>query len=362
MAPIIVSLVRERLFRWPPQHNTITNQRDELFDSEGGISLRVEYALSKSLEYKPGVSTIIVTNFQDIAVFSPPGKSSPEPCFKKVVTTQPILALRVLATAILEEEEALIDVPGPGMEIDEEPILPKGPPIDPNQPLSADEQLFETYHRHSDFDLVTLIRDHARAQQFFRWKEKVQRRYSKVVAHPNDTLSALTNQVGLIIPDFHPVHPYEASEIPLETAKHLTTIRRESPLMTAGLDKILEQSECLTLKIQNILSEGSPRTMCTVYQCEITSIDNKPVSSPSLCLKLFDDRFQMLRSPYDGAEEADDSLFPWWFTIDHIFQANLIAEPRALNEALAYEKLRPVQGTVIPWFYGIHQVRGMFLL
>ena len=258
-----------------------------MFDSEGGISLRVEYALSKSLEYKPGVSTIIVTNFQDIAVFSPPGKSSPEACFKKVLTTQPVLALRVLATAILEEEEAIIDVPGPD-EWDDDPILPKGPPLDPNQPLLADEQLFETYHRHSDFDLVTLIRDSARAQQFFRWKEQVQRRYSRVVAQPNDTLSALTNQVGLIIPDVHPVYPYDASEIPLETANHLATIRRESPLMTAGLDKTLEQSKCLTLKIQNVLSEGSSRTMCTVYQCEITSIDNKPVASPSLCLKLFD--------------------------------------------------------------------------
>lgn len=74
------------------------------------------------------------------------------------------------------------------------------------------------------------------------------------------------------------------------------------------------------------------------------------------------DRFQTLLSPYDtDGDQEDDELVPWWFTIDRIFQSNLIAEPRALNEALAYEKLRPVQGTVIPWFYGIHQVKGIYL-
>jgi len=36
------------------------------------------------------------------------------------------------------------------------------------------------------------------------------------------------------------------------------------------------------------------------------------------------------------------------------------AEVSALTESLAYEKLQQVQGSIIPWFYGTHQVSCMF--
>jgi hypothetical protein len=155
---------------------------------------------------------------------------------------------------------------------------------------------------------VTLLRDRARALQFFRWKEQVQRRCLKVVAHANDTLTALTNEVGFIVPDVHPLYPFDASEFPPDTANHLTSIQRESPLAKGSLDKYLEQSKSFTLKIQNILAEGSPRIMCTVYRCQITSIDDTPVLSPSLCLKLFDDRFQRLPSPDEEDDELDERV------------------------------------------------------
>jgi hypothetical protein len=73
------------------------------------------------------------------------------------------------------------------------------------------------------------------------------------------------------------------------------------------------------------------------------------VSSPSLCLKLFDDRFRSLRSP---DEDDEDELIPRWF--DRV----VIAEIYALNEAFAYDKLRPVQGSLVRWFYGMHQVNS----
>ena len=296
------------------------------------------------------MSFIIVTNFQDIAIFSPATQNRPEAIFRKVSTTLPVLALRVISTAYFLSvlPEAYINTPEPILEIDEDLILPEGPPLDPNQPLLADEEIFATHHRHSDFDHVTLLRDRARALQFFHWKEQVQQRCSKVVAHANDTLTGSTNEIGFIVPHVHPLYPFDASEFPPDTAHHLTSIQRESPLTKGSLDKYLEQSKSFTLKIQNILAEGSPRTMCTVYRCQITSIDDMPMLSPSLCLKLFDDRFQRLPSPDDGLDER----VPRWF------DALLIAERYALNEAFAYEKLRPAQGTVVPWFYGTHQVRN----
>ncbi|KIJ51088.1 hypothetical protein M422DRAFT_44280 [Sphaerobolus stellatus SS14] len=218
------------------------------------------------------------------------------------------------------------------MEVDEDLILPEEPPQDPNRPLSADEQIFATHHSHSEFDIATLVRDCTRALQFFRWHEHIQQQYSKLVAHSNDTLTAMTNKVGQIFLDIHPIYPFNASELPADS----DTLRQYN------------RSKSFTLKIQNVVAEGSERGICTVYRCQITSIDDNPVLSPSLCLKLFDDRFQPLQSPDENAEEPDEFLPRW-------FDSLVIAEMYALDEAAAYDKLHPAQGSVIPWFYGTHQ-------
>ncbi|TFK41411.1 hypothetical protein BDQ12DRAFT_733692 [Crucibulum laeve] len=219
---------------------------DSLFDSEGKISSRIEYALSKALEYKPSAPFIIVTNSKDITVFFLPVRNrQAEPLFERVSTTQTSLALRVISTACLNAalpSGYYINVPSPDMEVEDDLILPEGPP------------------------------------------------------------------------KFRQTH------------------------------EAFRQSKYFTLKIHSVLSEGSERSISTVYRCEIASIDGYPVSSPPLCLKLFDDRFQLLKSL-----KEDDKLLHEWF--DPV----VIAEMYALNEAFAYDKLRPVQGTVVPWFYGTHQ-------
>ena len=51
------------------------------------------------------------------------------------------------------------NAPDPDIEVDEDLILPEGPPQDPHQPLLADEDVFTNHHRHSDFGMATLVRD-----------------------------------------------------------------------------------------------------------------------------------------------------------------------------------------------------------
>jgi hypothetical protein len=233
------------------------------------------------------------------------------------------------------------------MEVDEDLILPQGPPHNPDRPLLTDEEVFASHHRHSDFDMATLVRDRPRAPQFFRWHKHVQKSYSKLVALPDDTLTAVTNEVGQTLPSIKPIYPFDNSEIPPDTKAHLEQIQRVSPLVTAGIAEAFERSKTFKLKIQSlILAEGSVHGICVVYRCQIISIDNNIVSSPFLCLKLFDDRFQPLQSPDDD----EDGLEARWF--DKV----VIAETYALNEAFAYDKLRPVQGSLVAWFYGTHQV------
>ncbi|TFK37015.1 hypothetical protein BDQ12DRAFT_736436 [Crucibulum laeve] len=157
---------------------------NSLFDSKGNISSHVEYALSKALEFKPLTPSIIVTNFKDITVFFAPACNPPEPVFERVSSTQSSLALRVISTACLNDALPAghyINVPRPDMEVGGNLILPEGPPQDPKQPLLADEQVFATHYRHSDFDFVTLVRDRSRALQFFRWHEHVQQQCSNPV-------------------------------------------------------------------------------------------------------------------------------------------------------------------------------------
>lgn len=311
------------------------------------------------VEHQPNVLSIIATNFKEIAVFSPPTPHSTSATYERISTTQPALALRILSAAYLVDRlpyDFLLRA-DPDYEVDTILILPEGPPQDPNQCLPSAEALFATHRRNSDFDVATLIRDRRRASQFLRWHTQTQTRYRKLVARPGDVLSAATNETGhpCFTVEMRPVCPFDPSELPADTAQHIESVRRASPLSTAGLAEDLARSEAFTLKVLDIVSAGSQRGLCTVYRCEITEVDGKPATSPVLCLKLFDDRFLPLERPEELEARIDTQhaeTDPRWF------DGLVLAEGYAVNEAAAYDKLRFVQGSVIPWFYGVHQVRS----
>ncbi|KAH9478628.1 hypothetical protein JR316_0009085 [Psilocybe cubensis] len=326
---------------------------DELFEPDGRTcSPGVELALSKISNAAPSV---VVTNFKEITVFftkqggyRPTGKD----VFIKVPTSQIPATLRILSTAcLLDSLPPLGFIKRPDlltlmMKRKNDSILLMGPPQNPDEPLQPDEHLFATCRRNSDFDHVTLIRDRNRALQFFRWNKHMLQRKSELVAQANSTLHGITNQrfdSDVEIPPH--VYPFDPSEIPLDTKNHLQMIHRESPLSPGGLDKALAQSKSFTLHIHDMIAEGAKKGFCTVYRCQLASIDGRPVSaSHVLCLKLFDDRFQDL---HDSINDKDP--IPVWFNT--VFNAEECAD----IEMWAYDKLRSVQGTVIPWFYGQHQ-------
>ncbi|KAJ3767805.1 hypothetical protein FB446DRAFT_753756 [Lentinula raphanica] len=337
----------EEFKRWKLTAPIVIPLPGDLFLPEGEMHANVHSALSLALEHSPA-ATIIITNFTDIAIFLPSTRSRPEPTFERVSTTHPSLALRVLATAYLLEIDPvgrLLNTPRPDMDIDQEAHVFQGPPKDPSQ-LLPDAELFATYHRHSDFDMVTLMRDRASALQFFRWHEHMAKNVPKIVAQPDDVLTAQTNEAEKFSPASRPIYPFDASEIPSDTAAHIQEIQRESPLVAAQVDQAFRCSKSFTIKIQDVVSKGSGYGICTVYRCQITTVDDVPVSTPSLCLKLFDDRFQPLHGPEDDELNQDPST---WLT------GIVYAEMYALNEAFAYDKLLPVQGSVVPWFYGTHK-------
>ncbi|KAI0783445.1 hypothetical protein C8Q75DRAFT_783049 [Abortiporus biennis] len=331
---------------------------DNLFESNGTLTCEAKYAVSKALEYYLKLPGVIVSNFKDTVIFFPENSKRTEFSYEKVVSSRPIQALQVVTGAYMYQflpyNSAFIHVVDDwyGPTRDRALILPQGPPQDPHQPLQPDEEIFANCHRNSDFDQVTLSRDRERALQLFRWRKHVASQYSKVVAHPGDVLLAATDDTSSIPLHgcLHPVYPFELSQLPPETVKHLTSIERISPLSVDGTDKLLQQSKSFKLQIGDVLYEGSKHGFCTVYVCQITEIDGKPISSPvNLCLKLFDDRFQYLETPED--EQDMEDLEPFLVLSSDV----IIAESNALTEALAYDKLRPVQGSIVPWFYGLHK-------
>ncbi|KAI0091631.1 hypothetical protein BDY19DRAFT_991317 [Irpex rosettiformis] len=329
--------------RWSLTPPIVLTLPDAIFDSQGNPSPLVLSALSRAIKCTPLVPSLIVSDFKNIAVFRPANYPCPEPVFEKVSTSQSVLALRVLATAYLNDallSDVFIKVPSPDFEVDEDLILPAGPPINPEQPLEPDEELFKTHQRHSDFDAATLV-----------------------VAKPEDVIKALTGDVVPMLADPKPVYPFDWSELPMETVEHVKQMQRESPLASGGLDDALKKSKTFQLKVDGVIAEGSERGICTLYKCRITAIDGKPVSSStSLCLKLFDDRFQKIQPPTEEEEESndEDEVIP----LARYFDPVVVADTYALNEAFAYDKLQPVQGSVVPWFYGAHKFtipNGMYL-
>ncbi|KAJ8502890.1 hypothetical protein ONZ45_g11344 [Pleurotus djamor] len=329
---------------------------DELFETSGKLSCSARVALSNVHEYytaNKNRPSVILTNYRELAVFQPQSPDRPAPTYERISTDKPALALQVVSTAYLHASLPpfdFISLPEPDHDlgVDEDLILPQGPPQDPNAPLLSDETVFATHHRHSDFDRATLVRDKQRALQFFRWREFVQKQNRRVTGRPGDQITARTNEVGLVVPSNRPIFSFDHSEVPSETASHLSAILRDSPLASAGLQESFNTSQSFSLQILSIIAGGSSRSFCTVYKCQLTSIDGEKVISPDLCLKLFDDRFQNLRSPDPEDEDLDEQL-------PRHFDALYPAELYALNEAVAYDKLQPVQGSLIPWFFGIHQ-------
>ncbi|KAG6887344.1 hypothetical protein C0995_015939 [Termitomyces sp. Mi166 len=339
-------------FVWPEQIGSIMvlALADSLFEPEGHISSPVACALSQALEYDPiAPSAIIVTNFKDLAVFFPPSRTNPQPSFERVSTTQFSLALQVISAACVYGTLPGSWIARPDREF--EFVLPEGPPQNPDRPMLSDDEVFATHHRHSDFDIPTLLRNKAKALQFFRWHDHIRCRCSRLVVNPNDVLHVVVNTLDSIHPPLHPLYPFNTAELPADTIAHLKETQRPSPLQTTGILDHLMVSKSFAVEIQDVISAGSERGICTVYRCQITLIDNQPVtSSPNLCLKLFDDRFQVLEGE-PTEEEANDTnkeYLSCWF---HLL---IMSETFITNEILAYNKLRPVQGSIIPWFYGAH--------
>ena len=220
----------------------------------------------------------------------------------------------------------------------------------------TDEQVFRTKERHSDFDILKLIEDREAALQFYRWKRHIEKHISLDITSPGDVLQASTDAFDR---QCYPPRGICSHPIPQVTLQHLQDTTRPNPL-SSELRSKLENSERFTLKLEKRLGISDLQHVNTrVHLCRIETVDDQPIENcPQLVLKIFDDRFMEMINPYDEDGVMDDYEN---ITSYLSFSSFLTAEWHVRGELTAYEKMKVAQGSIIPYFYGAHEVKSSSL-
>jgi len=148
-------------------------QDNSLFNSSKNVSPRVVSTLSNVLRHTPSVPSIVITNLQEIAVFTPAqARDSDAGNYVRVKTTEFSLALRIITAAYLDDElpaRVFLNRPDVDNGVNTDLVFPEDPQQDPSpEALPTDETVFATCHQYSDFDIATSAWDPERASQFFR--------------------------------------------------------------------------------------------------------------------------------------------------------------------------------------------------
>ena len=97
-----------------------------------------------------------------------------------------------------------------------------------------------------------------------------------------------------------------------------------------------------------------------MHPCRIETVDGQPIESCSqLVLKIFDDRFMDMPNPYDedGVILEDNETITSFLSLSSF----VTAEWHVRGELTAYEKMKVAQGSIIPYFYGAHEVKSSSL-
>ncbi|KAF8348694.1 hypothetical protein F5887DRAFT_951448 [Amanita rubescens] len=211
------------------------------------------------------------------------------------------------------------------------------PPRHYDEKPLTDEEVFRTKHRISDFDILKLLDDREGAFQFFRWKRYVEQHVSPNITCAGDILECTTNGFDQ---QYHPPRGLFSKPIPPFTLQHMANILRPNPL-SSKLRSALNDSRRFTIKLGRSL--GDNNLITRIHLCRIERIDDLPIENcPELIMKIYDDRFMKMASPYDEDEEQlYDQSAKWHMR----------------GELTAYEKMEVAQGSLIPYFYGAHKFR-----
>ena len=171
------------------------------------------------------------------------------------------------------------------------------PPRQYDEKPLTDEEVFRTKHRISDFDILKLLDDREGAFQFFRWKQYVERQVSPNITYACDTLECTTNGLDQ---EYHPPRGLFSKPISPSSLQHMASILRPNRF-SSTLRSALNDSRRFTIKLGRSL--GDNNVITRIHLCRIERIGDLPIENcPELIMKISDDRFMNMASPYDEGE------------------------------------------------------------
>lgn len=297
---------------------------------------------------------IIITDMESLAIFHPRSPNTAGEVLYEFLRVANLSVIRIILAAYLHNtlpEGIYIDIRPQREALDK--MVPAGAPSDPQIPMESDEEVFATRRCHTDFDYYALTHDRDRALQFFRWKTWVKENCSHVVTSSGDVLTGITHGFSRRNAELKPYYPLDTP--PVDTLEHVASVRRPCPMAVRSLLDEFNSSETFTLELLEDLTQAQNSGLCRTFTCRIASINGRAVGgiSPVLCVKFFDDRFYPMQYPDDEMLEGD---FRWWWA--HY----TTSERQIQNEDATYKRLALMQGSLIPRFYGSHQVNGIYIL
>lgn len=195
--------------------------------------------------------------------------------------------------------------------------------------------------RFRDFDYFALQRDKNLWHRFCEWKTKASR-------------AAKVLQVGLMLRvecggfnRYHPVirSPFPNQPVPQDTLAIVARAKRDR---VTALDTLLVPNTKHSFNITRVIRAG-PKMFSQVFVGTLNGHE--------LCLKLFDERFFPTPQPNefhvrdeDGDEDSDDDpAFRLW-------SLNFADDMMRREEGVYLDRLKYMQGSLIPHCYGFHYV------
>jgi hypothetical protein len=301
------------------------------------------------------LSRVIITDLRDVLLVHP-ATSEPgdEIRYEHLPLKGNLVTLRIIIAAYLLDSLPYGLYCQPPVEEDDFSPKERGhdplgiaPPKPSHNYFLPDATLFISHKRLSDFDLSLLVQDRERALQFYRWKEHVSQAVPSY--RTGITMTAESTAMKTLVQHLSLNHQLDPSELSPDVRDHIKATKRPCPLKQASLLGKLLTSTQIAIRLVHSLSLPQSTSICSVYTCKLTSIDGSEVTdSPTICVKLFDDRFLEMEAPdEDMIDEPPDQWFPNWRTAEEQFR----------NEYMAYDMLQCAQGSLLPFFYGGHLVR-----
>lgn len=225
-------------------------------------------------------------------------------------------------------------------------LLFRGAMPDPSRRQLPLEWILENVKSRSEFDVYLLARDEDQAMAYLKWKNYHR---SAALANPVRVGAELAITVNAFRQHAAQL-PFRVPAQPL-TSETNEALQRYTRPRESWLDDLLQNTGTISVKVTRAVKTSLDGSGAQTFFCTIPSVDDEAHSTRGFCIKIFDER--LLPSAEDVGEVYTVDDIDW--NGSFIFATDVVG-----REDAAYRKLEHVQGSIVPHYYGAHQVRRHF--